>query len=102
MTVVQLAVAILAMWGISALLYYAHGPGNVFLKLRDRLQADGPAFVADQLECFWCTALWVSIPVSILAWFCWPVLLPPALFGAATLLAQGGRIIWREMGDNNE
>lgn len=100
MTVVQLLVAILATWGISALLYYAHGPGDMFLKLRDWLQAHGPAFVADQLECFWCTALWVSIPVSVLAWVCLPLLLPLALFGASILLGGGGRLIWREMIDH--
>lgn len=101
-----LIVAILATWRITALLYYDYGPWDVFLKLRERagvwiVDENGKpvTFWGKLFTCFWCLSLWVGLCVTPLALWCWWILLPFALSGAAVLLSGGGRVIWRTMAE---
>ena len=87
----SLVVAALALWRVSAWLWYEHGAE----RLRGWL-CKWP-FMARQVSCFWCVSLWLSVPIALIWWLCWPVLLPLALSGAAILLSHGGRILWTEM-----
>ena len=102
MTVSSLILGSLATWGLSALLYYWDG----FNWLRTRAGVDMVdetgrpiTFWGRQLHCFWCIAVWVSIPVSVLILTAPLLLYPPAFVGATIFLGQGGRIIWRAMTD---
>jgi len=93
--------AILATWRIAAALNYEYGPGDVWLKLRNWAAFKSP-FWDKQLRCFWCCTFWAALLVlPFYLWFWWP-LLPIAFSGAAVLLTQGGRTIWREMTDNGQ
>ena len=87
----KLAVAALAVWRISAWLWYEHGAEG----MRRWLCRWG--WAARQLQCFWCITFWVSLLVALVAWLWWYALIPFALSGAAVLLSGGGRIIWREI-----
>jgi len=101
MDAIVLVVAVLATWRISASIYY----GKEFEPLRRRFtlaeDADGQplSWVGRQLICFWCVTFWVAWPVALVTWLWWPVLIPFALSGAATLLSCGGRVIWRSMSE---
>lgn len=89
----EMCVAGLATWRISASLYY----GKEFEQLRYRLTAMEPVgFWGRQIVCFWCVSFWVAWPVAVVAWLWWPALVPFALSGAVVLLSGGGRTIWRE------
>lgn len=90
-----IALAILATWGLSALIYFWKG-----LEWLHKLAGgydDPPSWLGRQLNCFWCVSVIVSFPVSLLAYFAPWALYPPALTGASILLAKGGRIIWANM-----
>lgn len=89
----RLIVAALAVWRISAWLWYEHSSEGV----RRWLCRFG--WAARQLECFWCITFWVALICSPIAWLWWWALVPLALSGAVVLLSGGGRIIWREMVD---
>ena len=97
--IIELTVAALATWRISASLYY----GKEFASLRRRFtlaeDADGQplSWAGRQLACFWCVTFWVAWPVALVAWAWWPMLVPFALSGGAVLLTGGGRTIWRTM-----
>lgn len=95
---IDLALAILATWRIASALYYEHGPGDVFLRLRNWAGLHSP-FWYEQLSCFWCCTMWAALVVlPFYLWWTLP-LVPLALSGAAVLLSYGGRVIWREMAD---
>lgn len=113
MELARIAAAILATWRITALLYWDNGPWYIFLRLREWATAmqhildDERAILTvprhpfwhDLFGCFWCLSLWVGILLTPLAIWCWWVLIPFALSGAAILLSGGGRIIWRTMAE---
>ena len=98
---VKLAVAVLAAWRLAAMLWYEHGPGMCWDRLRGWVARRG-AFWADQVECFWCVSLWAALLVLGVAWLWWWALLPLALSGAVLLLSGGGRIIWHEIVNGGE
>ncbi len=90
----RLIVAALALWRVSAWLYFEHGAQGI----REWLCRS--SFWAGQVCCFWCVTLWMSVPVALAAWLWWPALVPLALSAAAVLLSGGGRVIWHEMMDD--
>jgi hypothetical protein len=90
---ISLAVAALALWRASAWLWREDGA------TRTRAWLCRWTFWAGKVSCFWCVTLWLSLPVALVWWLWWPLLLPLALSGAAILLSGGGRIIWTEMRD---
>ena len=93
---IEFIIACLATWRIAAALYYEHGPWDMWVKLRNHAALNSP-FWDKQLNCFWCcTGLAALLVLPFYLWFWWP-LLPVAFSGAAVLLTQGGRIVWREM-----
>lgn len=95
-SIVGLLVAILATWRIAAALYYEHGPWDTWRNLREWADEYSP-FWSKELNCFWCcTGIAALLVLPFYLWFPWP-LYPVAFSGAAVLLAQGGRVIWREM-----
>jgi hypothetical protein len=89
----SLLVAALALWRVSAWLWYEHGAQGV------RAWLCRWRWAGCQVSCFWCVTVWMSIPVALAWWLWWPVLVPLALSGAAILLSGGGRVIWREIVD---
>lgn len=100
MSVEAISLGILSTWGLSALLYYWSG----FDWLRNLAgmymvdEHDRPiTFWGKQLNCFWCIAMWVCIPVAVLVCVAPRILLPTAFWSATMLLSKGGRIIWQEM-----
>lgn len=94
-----LAVAALATWRIAVMLYFEHGPWDVWDRLRYRagVYEEPKPFWGKQLSCFWCCTFLAALVCAAIAWLWWYALLPFALSGAASLLSGGGRIIWREM-----
>ena len=90
----RLALAALATWRLSSWLWYEHSAQGV------RAWLCRWPWAAQQLTCFWCVTFWLALPVALVAWLCWPVLVPLALSGVAILLSGGGRVIWREMIDD--
>ncbi len=97
--VIDLLVACFATWRIAAMLYYEHGPWNVWRHLREWADEFSP-FWSQQLNCFWCcTGIAALLVLPFYLWFPWP-LYPVAFSGAAILLTHGGRIIHKEMLDH--
>jgi hypothetical protein len=99
--VIEFLIAILATWRIAAALYFEYGPWNMWLRLRQWADDNSP-FWSKQLNCFWCcTGIAALLVLPFYLWFLWP-LYPVAFSGAAVLLAQGGRIVWREMTEHGQ
>lgn len=70
------------------------GPGDVFLRLRDRAQVRGPVWAAKLLECPWCVGFWVGALVSALVLHLlplWPLLAWPLL--ACAYAAAAGLLL---------
>lgn len=85
----------LATWRVTSLLVHEKGPFSVFARLREAVSTDDdwqePSFLGGLLSCFWCTSVWVSVLVALIArsplrW----VLMPFALSGVAILIEQVG------------
>ena len=103
----SLLVGILAVWRISCMVYYEHGPFDIFRKLREAAgveftDEDGKplSFWGKQLKCFWCITFWVALAVwPVAVWASW-LLIPFALSGGALLFSQAGRLIWRKMAED--
>jgi len=113
----RLLVGALSTWRISAILYYEAGPFDLFKHIRKFFWRHSlpeliPAleltdehsykhnyiaeFIYEQLSCFWCVSIWVSIIVTLIAVSnFWLALIPFALSGASILISGGGRTIWR-------
>lgn len=102
MSLLDFALLALAVWRISALLSYERGPGNVFLKFREKFGIrhgdDGEAsewpdtYPASVLVCVWCLSLTLALPAT-LAWLIAPdaarcVSLPFALGAAAVAIER--------------
>ena len=97
---IKLVVAALATWRLTAMLWYDHGPFDLFLRMRTAAGAcEIPplGFWAKLFSCFWCLSFWVALVCTTILFLWWYALIPFALSGAAILLSGGGRIIWREM-----
>ena len=94
-SIIEIVVAILATWRLSALLYYDAGPFECFQKLRE--WASDYKFLGGLLECFWCVSIWIGFAcTAAILCGCWWVLFPFALSAGAILLSHGGDEIWRE------
>lgn len=77
----------LATWRLTHLLVAEDGPWDLVVRLRTRL---GNSEAGRAMDCFYCTSLWLAIPMTFLVtqdpwgWLlCWL-----ALSGAASLLEQ--------------
>jgi len=82
-----LTIGILAVWRVSHLLYAEDGPGDIFARLR---RSAGQGFWGRLLDCFYCTSLWVALPLAAWLGETWKqrLLLWPALSAGAILLER--------------
>lgn len=86
----RFVLAALATWRVTHLLVEEDGPANIVVRLRRRA---GSSWVGSALDCFYCTSVWVAVPLSVglvrrrrlepVSWL--------ALSGAACLLEQATR-----------
>lgn len=60
---VDLVIAILAVWRASHLLQAEDGPWNLSVRLR---RAAGTGAVGRMMDCFYCLSLWVAVPAAAL------------------------------------
>jgi len=75
---IELIVYSLATWRIASLLVNETGPGNMFLKLRERVgirhdssgnvAAIQDGFLAGVFSCVWCCSVWVGFGWMIAGW----------------------------------
>ena len=75
---IELIVYMLATWRIASLLVNEAGPGNIFLKLRERVgighdssgnvAAIPDGFFPGVLACVWCCSIWVGFGWMIFGW----------------------------------
>lgn len=99
---IDLLVAALATWRLSAMLSYERGPGDVFVRIRERLgiyhDDDGVKIstngtvVAELVDCLWCLSPWMAVGVmGIVALGLTVVLYPFALSAAAIGMERWAR-----------
>ena len=105
------AVATLAVWRITHLLWGEDGPRDIFVRVR---RGVGDGFVGKLLDCFYCLSLWIALPIAWVIADAWSerALLWIGLSGGAILLERAttrdpAPAIWRETpatsgGTNNE
>ena len=96
----EIVLGVLATWGLSALLFYWKGLEALHRWAKTDVvdeQGRSVTWIGRQLQCFWCIAVWASVPVSVLARFVPVALYPLAFAGGAMLLSKGGRIVWAVM-----
>jgi len=81
------AVATLAIWRLTHMLWAEDGPWEVFARLR---KLAGPGAIGRILDCFNCLSLWVALPFAILLANGWlsGFILWLALSGGAILLER--------------
>lgn len=70
------ALAALACWRLTHLLWAEDGPWRGIARWRERLPRDAATGLPWLVGCFYCLSLWVAVPVTALAWLALPV--PPA------------------------
>ena len=102
MSAIDLAIAGLALWRISALLSYEMGPKGIFVTFREHFgivhRPDGrpdswpDTWIAGVLACVWCLSLNLALPLA-LVWLLWPevvrlICLPFALSGIAIIIEK--------------
>ena len=94
------AVATLAVWRITHLLWGEDGPGEIFVRVRRRV---GDGLVGKLLDCFYCLSLWIALPIAWAIADVWSerALLWIALSGGAILLEritarEAPPAIWQE------
>jgi hypothetical protein len=86
-----LLLGVLGVWRVAYLLHAEDGPGNVFARVRRRLEAGAFAAV---IGCFYCLSVWVAAPFALLAANIvqagWPetFLLWPALSAGAIVIER--------------
>ena len=82
-----LAVGIMGCWRITHLLQAEDGPWEMFDRLRRRA---GNSFAGKALGCFYCSSLWVALPIVLALGDSWihSILLWPAISGGAILLER--------------
>ena len=97
-----MALAALATWRVTHLLWAEDGPADVLAGLR---KIAGQGVFGRLLDCFYCLSLWVAAPMAVLVTGLWPdrVLAWLALSGAAILIERmtADRVapppaLWRE------
>lgn len=79
---VDLLVGSAAVWRITHLLHAEDGPWDLFASLR---RLAGQSMWGKMLDCFYCTSVWVAIPIAAVLGHTWMerILLLPALSGIA-------------------
>ena len=77
MTIIETILIILAAFWTTSAIVYSDGPGILFVKLRHKYEF---------LECFICVAFWVSLAITLLAYFVPVAIYPLAIAGGALLL----------------
>ena len=84
---VEFAVGTAAVWRITHLLNAEDGPWDVLVRLR---RLAGNSAIGKMLDCFYCTSVWVALPITIALSHTWAerALVWPALSGAAILLER--------------
>lgn len=92
---IDLLIAALATWRLSAMLSYERGPADVFVRIRERLGVyhddDGVkigtsgAFAADLVDCLWCLSPWVAVGVMAITALGLRVVLYPFALSAAAI-----------------
>jgi hypothetical protein len=91
----RFVVATLATWRMTHLLTQEDGPGYIVLRLRARL---GVSMLGSLMDCFYCTSVWVALPLTVLLDRPWreSLLLWIAMSGAACLLQR-----WSDRGHSH-
>lgn len=84
MSALLLFAGILATWRVTHLITAEDGPWNLVARLR---QAAGSGFFGDLMDCFYCSSLWVAVPVAYWVGSSW------AARGVAWLALSGGAIL---------
>jgi hypothetical protein len=75
MTALDLAIAGLALWRVSALMAYEQGPWQIFMRLRRRAGVEmydsgeptispQEGYLAQLLSCIWCLSMMLAIPYA--------------------------------------
>jgi len=83
----RLTLGALIVWRVTHLLYAEDGPWDLMVRLR---RAVGSGFFGKLLDCFYCTSLWVAVPLALALGETWreQLLYWPALSAAACLLQR--------------
>lgn len=77
MTILETILIILAAYWATSAIVYSDGPALAFAKLRHKYEF---------LECFICVAFWVSLALTLVAYFVPVAIYPLAIAGGALLL----------------
>ena len=87
MNVLNLVLAVLAVWRITHLFSKEDGPFDIIFAIRKKA---GAGFFGSLLDCFYCTSVWVALPFGYWLGNSWTekLLCWLALSGAACLLEQ--------------
>ncbi|MBC8085992.1 MAG: DUF1360 domain-containing protein [Phycisphaerae bacterium] len=77
----------LAAWRVSHLITAEDGPFNMVARLR---AAAGSGFFGDLMDCFYCTSMWVALPLAYWVGHGWPerIIAWLAVSGGAILLER--------------
>ena len=84
MSALLLFAGLLATWRVTHLITAEDGPWNLVARLR---QAAGAGFFGDLMDCFYCTSMWVALPMAYWVGTSWPAR------GVAWLALSGGAIL---------
>ena len=84
MSAILLVASTLATWRVTHLITAEDGPWNLVVRLR---QAAGAGFFGDLMDCFYCTSLWVALPMAYWVGTSWTAR------GVAWLALSGGAIL---------
>jgi hypothetical protein len=97
-------IAAFAVWRVAHLIACEDGPGDILVRLRQRL---GSGFAGSLMDCFNCVTIWISVPALFIA-ASWAerIIIWLGISGAACLLERvserkesGGNkdaLLWRE------
>jgi hypothetical protein len=87
MSALLLFAGLLATWRVSHLITAEDGPWNVVARLRQRA---GTGFFGDLMDCFYCTSMWVALPMAYWVGATWAarVVAWLALSGGAILIER--------------
>ena len=84
MSALLLFAGLLATWRVTHLITAEDGPWNLVARLR---QVAGAGFFGDLMDCFYCTSMWVALPMAYWVGTSWPAR------GVAWLALSGGAIL---------
>lgn len=84
MSALLLFAGILATWRVTHLITAEDGPWNLVARLR---QAAGSGFFGHLMDCFYCSSMWIALPLAYWVGASW------AARGVAWLALSGGAIL---------